>query len=76
MSKEREKADEKQAAKRSIYDNIEISQRALSIIIVFGLIAAALAITCGYFMGNGEENVSQQYNSVYVAENRKASPIW
>ena len=74
MSKITEKSDEKQVEKHSIYDNIEIRQRTLSIIIVFGLVAAALAITCGYFMGNGEQNDPQKYNGTSVAEIQKASP--
>ncbi len=74
MSKKRERSEEKSAKKRSIYDNIAVSERTLSILIVFGLVAAALAITCGYFMGNGEQNSSREYNSVTVAEIQKASP--
>lgn len=53
MSKNREKTNKKVEKKHTVYDNIAVSERALSILIVFGIIAAALAITCGYFMGNG-----------------------
>ena len=74
MSNKREKADEKRVQKRSIYDNIAVGERTLSILIVFGIIAAALAMTCGYFMGNGEKNVSQEYRGVPIAETQKASP--
>ena len=74
MSKKREKAEEKRAEKRSIYDNVAISERTLSILIVFGIIAAALAITCGYFMGNRGQIDYREYNGMSVAEIQKASP--
>ena len=74
MSKKREKADEKRVQKRSIYDNITVGERTLSILIVFGIIAAALAITCGYFMGNRGQIDYREYNGMSVAEIQKASP--
>ena len=75
MSKKREKAEYKRIEKRSIYDNISVSERTLSILIVFGLVAAALAITCGYFMGNRGQIDSGEYNEMSVLEIEKASPI-
>lgn len=39
--------------KRVIYDNVAISIRALSILIVFGLFMTILVMGYGYFMGNG-----------------------
>ena len=74
MSKKREKSDEKRAEKRSIYDNISVSERTLSILIVFGIIAAALAMTCGYFMGNSGQISSREHNEIYIIEIKKASP--
>lgn len=69
MSKKREEMNKKSAKKHSIYDNIAVSERTLSILIVFGIIAAALAITCGYFMGNGSDRsipVSSQGTSTKI----------
>ena len=71
MSKKREKMNKKSAKKHSIYDNIAVSERTLSILIVFGIIAAALAITCGYFMGNGSSSsnpsaIKAYENEIYV----------
>ena len=69
MSKKREKMNKKSAKKHSIYDSIAVSERTLSILIVFGIIAAALAITCGYFMGNGGDDsmpVSGQDTSIKI----------
>ena len=74
MSKKREKAEEKRAEKRSIYDNITVGERTLSILIVFGIIAAALAITYGYFMGNRGQIDYLEYNGMSVAEIQKDSP--
>ena len=62
MSKKREEMNKKSTKKHSIYDNIAVSERTLSILIVFGIIAAALAITCGYFMGNGTRSSPKSYN--------------
>lgn len=74
MSKKREKSEEKQAKNRSIYDNISVSERTLSILIVFGIIAAALAMTCGYFMGNWAQDTTRGYSGVPVEKIQKASP--
>ena len=68
MSKKREKSDEKRIGKRPIYDHISGSERTLSILIVFGIIAAALAMTCGYFMGNWKQNIPQEYSGTSVTE--------
>ena len=39
--------------KRVVYDNVAISIRALSILIVLGIFMTILVMGYGYFMGNG-----------------------
>ena len=68
MNKNREKTNKKLEEKHPIYDNIAVSERTLSILIVFGIIAAALAMTCGYFMGNKDDESIPVYSRYADAE--------